>query len=102
MTRMTIWAPSGRKSPHILSRGARSRRGVVEQQQPRDVEAEEYQDGQQHRLGPELVGSANDGKRSDNDVKNDRGHVRGQAQPVGGGKVAAPGTGTFYPDGRSE
>src|ERR1039458_9767616 len=56
---------------------------VVEQQQPRRVEAKEQQKGQQYGLGAQRRQSAREGQHPDENVNQNRRNVRGQAYLIG-------------------
>jgi hypothetical protein len=60
-----------------------SRGPVIEQQQPRHVEAQEHQNGQQDGLGAQHGQSASKGQDPDQDINDDRSDVRGEAQLIG-------------------
>ena len=73
-------------------------RPLVQQQQPRDVEAEEYQQGQQHRLGAKGAEAPHYGQRPDENIKHDRRDVSGQAKLVSAGKTAKSPVAAIRPD----
>jgi hypothetical protein len=81
-------------------RAAAGSTGVVEQQQPRDVEPQEDHGGQQDRLDAQDGRPPSECQRTDQGEQGDPGNVGGQAQLVRHWEPSCSGRGAFPPEGK--